>query len=143
MAKSISAAYAEIVSQISSIQGMRNVPEFPLENPTTFAYLEMGRVEVEYKGLTFNQPIGDVKFPFRIHVARTQGLPRATAELLPFAERLANLLMYGDNKKDLNGTVNSVDSLTCKEISTGVGDTDTLAWDCILTVKINAGQSDV
>lgn len=144
MAKNIPDAYAELVTQLSTIEGLRNVPEFPLENPSTFSYLEIGQVEAEYNGLTFNQPIGVIKFPFKIHVERIRpGLPRAVRELLPFVERLANLLMYDDNKKNLNGTVNSVESLTCKMTPAAVGDVDTLAWDCVLTVRINAGQSSV
>jgi len=143
MAKSIPDAYAELINQLRSIQGLRNVPAYPLENPATFAYLEMGPVEAEYEGLTFNQPIGSVRFPFKVHVSRAQGLTKAVEELLPFVERLANLLMYSDNKKNLNGTVNSVEGLTCKMVSTAAGDSDTLAWECILAVKINVGQSDV
>lgn len=143
MAKSIPDAYAELRTQLSAIEGVRNAPDYPLESSPTWPYVEMGPVEVEYSGLTMRQPMGEVKLPFKIHVLRSQGLPKAVEQLLPFAERAANLLMYDDNKRNLNGTVNQVAGLTCKMKADKVGETDTLAWDCVFMVKISSGQTAV
>lgn len=141
MAKSILDAYAELQKQLSTLEDVRNTPDYPVESSHAWPYVEMGPVEAEYTGLTMLQPLGEVKFPFKIHVLRAQGLPKAVEQLLPFAERCANLLMFGDNKRNLNGTVNQVVGLACKMKADKVAEVDTLAWDCTLTVKISSGQT--
>lgn len=138
MAKSINSAYTELITQLKNIDGLRNVPDNPLENTTVFPYLEPWPPNGEWKGLAVTTPIGTHKFPFAVHVSRAQGLSKAYDQLLDFPERIYQQFMF--NNKTLNGTVVGVEGITwdMRPGKVGGGDKgiDTLMIMFELTVKI-------
>lgn len=135
MTKSYEAAYTVLVSRLATMDGIRAAPTQPQEQQSVFPYLEMDTLTHEWTKITAAGPEGEHTFRWKVHVERgTQGLPKARAELMPFAGRMATKLMYGNYR--LEDTVDGFVSLTCDEKPGKVGGVDTLCYDCKLIVKI-------
>lgn len=135
MAKSVAAAYSALQARLAAIEGIKSAPEFPIEKPDSFPFLEMGLLGGKWENLTaVGQPNGEHSFKWQIHVSRAQGLPKALEQLLPFAERVASTLMYDGYK--LGGTVDSIVKLSYTQGPSKIADVNTVCFDFELIVKI-------